>query len=95
MVANIYPLSYSIAVYEAVGRCTMQCNSTNDLMDRINQAKVLNFTLIYKDNRSLAFINHMTQLMDNPLHPAYKVILVESLKYMPKHHWIEDKDDGS
>lgn len=93
MTTNIYPLTYSNEVYKAVGRVIMQCTSTDDMIVKMNQANVLNFELIARDTRSLAFISHMTLLMDNESHPAYAVIMQEAHKYMPDSHWIEDDDN--
>lgn len=95
MTTSIYPLTYSDEVYKAVGRCIMQCKSTEDLITQLNQANVLNFELKRSDKRSMAFIDHMTQLMDNVNHPAYSVIMSSALEHMPDHHWIEDKYNGN
>lgn len=64
--SSIYPLTYSKEVYQAVGRITILSKSSEDFIKLLNQANVLNFTLVAgNDPRSLAFIHHMSEITES------------------------------
>ncbi len=61
--SNLYPRTYSKEVYQAVGRIIVATNTAEEFTKQLNQAKVLNFTLVGEsDPRSLAFMSHLEEV---------------------------------
>ncbi len=89
--SSIFPLSYSKEVYRAVGRIIVETDNPIDFTEQMNQANVLNFTLSRHELRSVAFMDHVNDLMDrtNSDIEGHQIIMQAALEA------TERLDDGN